>query len=338
VVAAPSPDFEAADHHLVLAVKLVEQLKLAGEIPRVVAILADRNSSLPLRVAAVDAVTRVDPGAAESALEKLVVDPSEPVSLRAQAGQALGGINSPASRQSLTAAFIGVPSSLEQGLALALAATPEGIDALLDAMSAGKAPPRLLQDPPIVERLKPRLDARRTERIAELTSRLPPADQRTRGLINQRLAKFGASGASPEKGAALFKTHCAACHKIGEVGQKVGPQLDGIGQRGAERLLEDILDPNRNVDGAFRATAIVTKEGLSITGLKLREEGQITVLVDLQGKEQRIAADDIEESQISPISPMPSNFAELIPEPDFYHLLAYLLSQTSAPTATGGEK
>jgi putative heme-binding domain-containing protein len=236
------------------------------------------------------------------------------------------------------AAFVGAPGSLEQSLALALAATPDGVDALLDTISAGKAPPRLLQDPPIVERLKPRLDAKRTERIAELTSRLPPADQRTRELVNQRLAKFGTSGASPEKGAALFKTHCSACHKIGDVGQKVGPQLDGIGQRGAERLLEDILDPNRNVDGAFRATVIVTKEGLSITGLKLRDEGQVTVLVDLLGKEQRIAAGDIEESQISPISPMPSNFAEVIPEPDFYHLLAYLLSQTSAPAAAGGGK
>jgi hypothetical protein len=35
---------------------------------------------------------------------------------------------------------------------------------------------------------------------------------------------------------------------------------------------------------------------------------------------------------------MPSNFAELIPEPDFYHLLAYLLSQTPAPAPAGGGK
>jgi putative heme-binding domain-containing protein len=185
----------------------------------------------------------------------------------------------------------------------------------------------LLQDSPVIERIKPRHNAQREERIAELTARLPPADQRIRELIAQRLAKAAAPGASLEKGAALFKTHCAACHKIGEVGQKVGPQLDGIGQRGAERLLEDILDPNRNVDGAFRATVIVTKAGLPITGLKLREEGKVTVLVDTQGKEQRISEDDIDESQISPISPMPSNVAELIPEADFQHLMAFLLSQ-----------
>jgi putative heme-binding domain-containing protein len=242
-------------------------------------------------------------------------------------------VNSPTTRGALAAALVGAPSTLEQALVLALASTPEGTDTLLDTLAAGKASPRVLQDPPVVERLKPRLTPEREARITELTASLPAADERIRNLIAQRAAKFTTNGVSVEKGAALFKTHCAACHKIGELGQKVGPQLDGIGQRGAERLLQDILDPNRNVDGAFRATLIVTKAGLPITGLKLREEGQITVLVDSQGKEQRIAADDIDEAVISPISPMPSNFAETIPESDFQQLLGYLLSQKPAPGA-----
>ena len=337
IVAEPSPDFTTGDSQLALAVKVVEQLKLTAQLPRVVALLSDRNAGLPVRSAALQAVPRVDAEVGAAVLATLVVDPTEPASLRSGAAQALGAVNSPATRGALTAAFTGAPSSLEQSLALALAATPEGVDSLLEIMSNGKAPPRLLQDPPVIERLKPRLTPERTARISDLTARLPPADQRIRELIVQRQAKYSSSGALPEKGAALFKTHCAACHKIGEVGQKVGPQLDGIGQRGIERLLEDILDPNRNIDGAFRATAIVTKEGLVITGLKLREEGQITVIVDTQGKEQRISAADIDESQISAVSPMPSNLAETIPEADFQQLLAFLLSQkqAAAPSTDG---
>jgi putative heme-binding domain-containing protein len=265
----------------------------------------------------------------------LVAFGSEPAALRSQAGQALGAINSPAARMALTEAFVGAPGSLEQGLALALAGTPEGIDALLDVISAGKASARLLQDLPVVARLKTRQTSRHEQRIAELTAQLPPVDQRIRELVAQRLKRFSESGAASANGEALFKTHCSACHKIGDLGQKVGPQLDGIGQRGPERLLEDILDPNRNIDGAFRATVIATKSGLTITGLKLREEGQVTVLVDTQGNEQRIAADDIEESQLSTISPMPSNLAESIPEADFQQLLAWLLSNKSAPATEG---
>ena len=71
-------------------------------------------------------------------------------------------------------------------------------------------------------------------------------------------------------------------------GPKIGPQLDGIGVRGLDRLLEDVLDPNRNVDQAFRATTLTLKNGQSLTGLVLREEGAVIVLADAQGKEQRI--------------------------------------------------
>ena len=335
VVGQPSPDFTTTDRQLTLAVNLVEQLQLAAQVPRVLALLSDRDAAVTVRSAAVQAVMRVDPKASEGALEKLVVDPVEPAALRLQAAGALGAVNSSAARTALSAAMAGAPSSLEQGLALALAATPEGADALLDVISTGKASPRLLQDPPVVARFKPRLNPQREQRIARLTAELPPADQRTRDLVAQRLKKYSTSSATVEKGEPLFKTHCSACHKIGDLGQKVGPQLDGIGQRGAERLLEDILDPNRNIDGAFRATVIATKAGLTITGLKLRDEGQVTVLVDTQGKEQRIAAGDIEESILSNISPMPSNFAEAIPEADFQHLLAFLLSKKTATAENG---
>jgi putative heme-binding domain-containing protein len=109
-------------------------------------------------------------------------------------------------------------------------------------------------------------------------------------------------------------------------GAKVGPQLDGIGGRGLERLLEDVLDPNRNVDQAFRLTEITTVKGQVIPGLLLREEGAVLVLADKEGKEVRIRGKDVEKRTTSQMSPMPANFGEQIPEADFYHLMAYLLS------------
>ncbi|MBS0260711.1 MAG: c-type cytochrome [Planctomycetes bacterium] len=331
VVDDPTADFLTPDADAELAVKLVQQLKLTDLVPQVVALLGDSSTSLGLRIAAAQTAGGLDPAVARSVLERIVADGAEPASLRSPVAQTLGTVDVASSRAALVAAFLGAPSSLEQSLALALASTGPGTDALLVAIAAGKAPARLLQDPPVVERLKPRLNPEREQKIGELTAGIPAADERIRQLVNKRAEGHARSGAQIEKGAALFKTHCAACHRIGDQGQKVGPQLDGIGQRGIERLLEDVLDPNRNVDGAFRATIVVTKGGLTLTGLKLRDEGQVMVIVDPQGKEQRIPADDIEESHLSPISPMPSNFAETIPEADFHHLLAFLLSRTTAP-------
>jgi len=64
--------------------------------------------------------------------------------------------------------------------------------------------------------------------------------------------------------------------------------------------------------------------------MKLREEGKLLVLADTQGKEIRVNSDDIAESRASTLSPMPSNFTDIISEPDFFDLLAFLLSQKQA--------
>ena len=42
----------------------------------------------------------------------------------------------------------------------------------------------------------------------------------------------------------------------GGKGNRIAPQLDGIGSRGLERLLEDTLDPRRIVDQAFRTSVL----------------------------------------------------------------------------------
>jgi putative heme-binding domain-containing protein len=111
------------------------------------------------------------------------------------------------------------------------------------------------------------------------------------------------------------------------MGSKIAPALDGVGARGPERILEDVLDPNRNVDAAFRARVLQLNDGTSKSGLMLRVEGEVVVMADDQGKEFRVAKKEIESNRETTLSPMPGNFGEVIPESDFYHLLAYLLDQ-----------
>lgn len=74
------------------------------------------------------------------------------------------------------------------------------------------------------------------------------------------------------------------------------PGLDGIGQRGSERPLEDIHDPAHDVDDAFRLTTVIKTDGRAISGL----------------------------------SPMPANVAELIGEENVPQLLEFLLQQRTA--------
>ncbi len=141
------------------------------------------------------------------------------------------------------------------------------------------------------------------------------------------MSRFAKAKHDLARGASVFEKNCAACHQLAGKGARIGPQLDGVGVRGPERLLEDVLDPNRNVDQAFRVTSLNLKDGRVVSGLLLREEGETLVLADAQGKEVRVAQGDVEERAVSQLSPMPANWSDQIPEAEFADLLAYLLAQ-----------
>ncbi|WP_373650359.1 PVC-type heme-binding CxxCH protein [Schlesneria sp. DSM 10557] len=330
VVASPVPNFSFADVTLVTAVQVANQLQLDKLAKPILALLADAHVDVPVRMAAAQAGLNLSRESAVTALSELVQSSAEPAGLRTYAAQLLGSVNTAATREALGVALRSAPAPLQQPIALSLAGTSEGAESLFTLISTGRASARLLQDKPVLDRLTslaiPDLDAK----IEELTEGLPDPDDRLKQLIAQFAASFDNADATPDAGRAVFKKSCFACHRISDEGGKVGPQLDGVGHRGLERLLEDVLDPNRNVDAAFRASVVVKNDGLVVTGLKLREEGNTLVLGDNQGKEVRIPTEEIDEVRLSNLSPMPSNFAEQLNEADLRALVTYLLSQKQA--------
>lgn len=333
VVAAPVQGFAFTDVALATAIRVAEQLQLKDLAPQVVALISNPQADTPVRLAAEQSGLGLARAETIAALSAMVVAANEPPILRTQAAQLLGSVNSPESREALSNALRTAPAPLQQPIALTLAGTSEGADLLFTLIASGKASARLLQDKPVLDRLAALSIPDREKKIEELTSGLPAADDRLKQLITRFSASFANSEATPEMGQAVFKKSCAACHRISDEGGKVGPQLDGVGHRGLERLLEDVLDPNRNVDAAFRASVVAKKDGLVVTGLKLREEGSALIIGDNQGKEVRISNDDIDEVRLSNLSPMPSNFSDQLTEADLGALVKFLLNQKQAVKA-----
>ncbi len=218
------------------------------------------------------------------------------------------------------------PYASALALTTGLAGDGFGADLLLLAVKKGEAPARLLQEKAVVDRLRATKLKDIDARIAELTKGIPAPEKRIDDLIKKRGAGFPNFKADLNKGKEIFTKNCANCHQVNNEGAKVGPQLDGIGIRGLERLLEDTLDPSRNVDAAFKSTTLQLLDGRNPTGL-VREDGAVYVLIDNLGKENRIAVKDVDKVLKSNLSAMPANVDAIIPESDYYHLLAYLLSQ-----------
>ena len=257
----------------------------------------------------------------------ILIDPTAPDALREAVAGALQQDASPRTSVAFVEALRTAPQKLQLSLARSLATTAGGANALLDAIAAGKASPRLLQDVNVRERLKVSKPADLTARIAKLTANLPPADVAVQALINDRVRYYVSAKTSPERGQKVFQTNCAACHSIGGVGAHVGPQLDGMGIRGLSRLCEDILDPSRNVDAAFRYNTYVLENGDVIAGIPRREEGDTITVADSTGKEVQISKSKVKRMVQSNLSLMPSNFGEIIKLDDFNDLMSYLLAQ-----------
>ena len=163
--------------------------------------------------------------------------------------------------------------------------------------------------------------------MEKLTRGLSSFDEVRDRFITTRRVGYTQSATRADLGQKVFETHCAPCHQIEGKGGLVGPQLTGIGNRGVERLCEDILDPNRTVDPAFRQTLVTLNDGETVSGLFRREEGEVLVLANGLGVEFTVPKSSVLQREEGALSLMPDNFGESITEPEFQHLLNYLLTR-----------
>lgn len=322
----------------IAAANLIADFQISNFKSQISDRLASRETDLRAKEAFARALVVLQPDSILSALSPLIADVSLPESLREQVSAAIVAatpLAAEAKSKLLLAVVKAIPERLQLRLAESLASDGTGAESLLRLAKEGHVSPGLLTRPSV----KQRLDAIKSEellkQITELVSGLPDEDEALRKLVEQRRTVFltaqsnsdMAQRPSVEAGAALFTKQCAACHQIAGKGTIVGPQLDGIGQRGLERVLEDVLDPNRNVDVNFRTTTVVTKDGKIFSGLPRREEGATLVLVDNKGKEFTVPLAEIDERVKSKLSLMPANVGEILTEREFLDLVSYLLSQ-----------
>lgn len=312
-----------------LATRLASALRLEELQSPLLALAVNREATLAHRARAAEAVLSLAP-APDTRLATLMAlarDPAMAAALREQCFACLQSQTDAGTAELLGAILKTAPFAQQRAAAEQLASDRRGAEVLLSLVEQGRLAPTLLRHPPLVEKLK-RVGLDGIEgRLASLTRDLPPENEAIAKLIAERRQQHGAAARDAQVGKAVFAKHCAACHQIGDVGNRVGPQLDGVGIRGLDRLLEDVLDPNRNVDAAFRASTLVLTDGRVLTGLKRREEGDLLVFADGKGQEFKVARGDIEEQAASPLSLMPANVAELVSPEEFQNLLAFLLTQ-----------
>jgi putative heme-binding domain-containing protein len=122
--------------------------------------------------------------------------------------------------------------------------------------------------------------------------------------------------------------NCGTCHKIGERGASVGPELTAVGkQRTREDILESLLEPSRRIEPQFAAYLARAKDGRILTGLVIKRDSAGVVLRDAQNKEAALSASEIDELQPSLKSLMPDGQMAGLTAQQAADLLEYLATR-----------
>lgn len=118
-----------------------------------------------------------------------------------------------------------------------------------------------------------------------------------------------------QRGAQVYQTACAVCHKLGEEGKDVGPNLATVRTWTAEQLLTNILDPNREVAPSFVAYSIELRNGETRDGIIVTETGNTVTLRRADGGEETLLRAEIERVNSGGLSLMPEGLeASLTPQ------------------------
>jgi putative heme-binding domain-containing protein len=159
---------------------------------------------------------------------------------------------------------------------------------------------------------------------------LPETGPRKLGS-NPRPRTILALGGDAGRGEKLFwsqPVNCGSCHKVGDRGTAIGPDLTTIGKlRSREDLLESILQPSRRIEPKYAVYVARTASGRVATGLLVKRDEKEVVLRDAQNKDTVLAAKDVEELRPSPISLMPDGQLASMTAQDAADLLEYVASR-----------
>lgn len=137
-------------------------------------------------------------------------------------------------------------------------------------------------------------------------------------------------GRSFENGKAAFAdAQCLQCHRFGNEGGAVGPDLTAAANRFSRRdLLECILLPSKAVGEKFQNTIITKKDGDEVIGWIVFETAdKVTIITDpITTQRINVKTSEIESRRISQLSPMPEGLANTLTREDILDLLAYIES------------
>jgi putative membrane-bound dehydrogenase-like protein len=244
----------------------------------------------------------------------------EDQSIRVAAISALARLGGGRGWKDLLEAFAAETPAIRRAIVDGLLANTERTNLLLDAIEAGRLKPSEL-DVSHVNRLTGHRDATIKQRAGKLLAAATPQDRAQALADYQPVLQMNGDA---KRGQVVFEKNCAACHRIGEVGVNVAPDISDSRTKTAAQLLTDIVQPNRAIDNNYLGYTVRLADGIIETGILTAETATSITLRQQGGKEVVIPRSEIDELKSTGVSLMPEGLERQIPPQDMADLIAFV--------------
>ena len=192
---------------------------------------------------------------------------------------------------------------------------------LTDALGEAAIPRRDV--PPHVARQLRRLVGTRFADVwgpVEQVSTEERAYARYRGLLNESAMK----AANPVSGQAVFNRTCGPCHQMYGQGGSIGPDLTGSNRANLEYLLSNVLNPNGEVQDAYKMVLVTTRDGRTFSGNVIAENDRQITLRVVGGDNAVVSKAEIQAREVTAMSMMPPGLLDSLSDREAIDLVAYL--------------
>ena len=310
------------------AIQLAGDFKVRSLEPALTSFVESHKSNINLKSSAFSSLMKMSSPTTIELAEKVLMSDSTQLDYKKRIVTILG--ESPNTEvNSVLMKVTNAPADLEAMVVTALSHSSEGKEIALKRVRDGSFIARTLIDPRVEESMLANISPKQKKEYDAIVSTVEPVSNDRQSLIDKRLAAFKnfktTNAITLDSGSMVFNANCNSCHRKYTM-SGIGPQLHGIGKRGAEALAEKILDPNRNISEAFRNYTITMKDGKVTTGLYRRAEGAVVIFGDLSGKEFSIPKKNIVTQTPSRYTIMPDHFGTTLSQKEFNSLVNYLLT------------
>lgn len=133
--------------------------------------------------------------------------------------------------------------------------------------------------------------------------------------------------ADARRGAEIYAREslkCVSCHRIGDQGGRVGPNLSALGAASPlDYVIDSLLEPAKNVKEGYATIVVQTTDGRVLTGIQIARSDEELALRDATGAEIRIPAADVDEESVGS-SLMPVGLVDPLSRDELADLVRYL--------------